>query len=131
MAFEQFPALRWGGAGTGPWFSRRSFLQVGSLGFGRWGLGGLGLGGAGLAELTLPSLLRAEAKSGRRQANKSVIQIFLSGGPPHQDMVDLKPEAPVEVRGEFRPIDTAVPGLHLCELLPGLARRAEQLAVIR
>ena len=57
--------------------------------------------------------------------------IFLSGGPPHQDMVDLKPDAPVEVRGEFKPIRTNVPGLDICELLPRLAQRMDRLAVIR
>ena len=47
--------------------------------------------------------------------------VFLSGGPPHQDMVDLKPDAPVEIRGEFKPIATNVPGIQICELLPRLA----------
>src|SRR5256885_1974154 len=86
--------------------SRRSFLRV----------GGLALGG-----LTLPQLLRAEAQSGVTRSHKAVIMVFLSGGPPHQDMVDLKPDAPVEVRGEFNPIDTNVPGVRVCELLPRLA----------
>jgi len=131
MTVAQFPHLRWGGTGAGGSFSRRSFLQVGGLGLGTWGLVGGGLAGGGLGTLTLPELLRAESQTGRGASNKSVIQIFLSGGPPHQDMVDLKPEAPVEVRGEFSPIDTEVPGLQICELLPGLARRASQLAVIR
>ena len=65
---------------------RRSFLTV----------GGLAMGG-----LSLPQLLKAEALKGRGSSHKSVIMVFLAGGPPHQDMVDLKPEAPVEYRGIF------------------------------
>src|SRR5882672_470964 len=87
--------------------SRRSFLQ----------LGGLAMGG-----LSLPQLLRAEADAGIKSSHKSVIMVFLSGGPPHQDMVDLKPDAPVEIRGEFKPIATSVPGIEICEHLPLLAR---------
>src|SRR5262245_35959065 len=79
--------------------TRRSFLKI----------GGLALGG-----LSLPELLRAEARSGVAASHRSVIMIFLSGGPPHQDMVDLKPEAPAEIRGEFQPIATNVPGLEFC-----------------
>jgi hypothetical protein len=96
--------------------SRRSFLQI----------GGLALGG-----LSLPQLLRAEARSGVRNPHRAVIMVFLAGGPPHQDMVDLKPDAPAEVRGEFRPIDTNVPGVRLCEHLPRLARMADRLAIVR
>jgi hypothetical protein len=96
--------------------SRRSFLA----------LGGLALGG-----LSLPQLLRAEAQSGVGRSHKAVIMIFLSGGPPHQDMVDLKPDAPVEVRGEFNPIRTNVPGLDICEHLPLLAARMDKFAVLR
>jgi hypothetical protein len=96
--------------------TRRSFLQV----------GGLAVGG-----LALPDLLRAEAVAGRGKSHKSVIMVFLAGGPPHQDMVDLKPEAPADIRGEFQPISTAVPGVEICELLPGLAQRADRLAIIR
>ena len=95
---------------------RRSFLQ----------LGGLTLGG-----LSLPNVLRAEAQSGVTCSHKSVIMIFLSGGPPHQDMVDLKPDAPVDVRGEFNPIRTNVPGLDICEHLPKLATMMDRFAVIR
>ncbi len=89
-------------------------------------LGGLALGG-----LSLPGLLRAEAQAGIRSSHKAVIMVFLSGGPPHQDLVDLKPDAPVEIRGEFKPIRTSVPGIQICELLPGLARRMDRLALIR
>ena len=96
--------------------SRRGFLQI----------GGLALGG-----LSLPQLLRAEAQAGIRSSHKSVIMIFLSGGPPHQDMVDLKPDAPAEVRGEFKPIATNVPGIQICEYLPRLAKVMDRVAVIR
>jgi hypothetical protein len=96
--------------------SRRDFLRV----------GGLALGG-----LSLPQLLAAEAKAGVGLSHKAVIMVFLAGGPPHQDMVDLKPDAPVEVRGEFKPIATNVPGLDLCDQLPRLARIADKLAIIR
>lgn len=96
--------------------SRRSFLQIGSL-----ALGGV----------ALPQLLELEARAGTGRRHKSVIMIFLSGGPPHQDMFDLKMEAPAEIRGEFRPISTNVPGIQICEHLPQLARRMDRLAVIR
>jgi len=96
--------------------NRRDFLRI----------GGLAMGG-----LALPQLLRAEAQAGIRNSHKSVIMIFLSGGPPHQDMVDLKMDAPVEIRGEFRPIHTNVPGIDLCEHLPLLAGMTDKLAIIR
>src|SRR6516165_8164444 len=96
--------------------SRRAFLQV----------GGLALGG-----LSLPQILRAEEQAGVTRSHKAVIMIFLSGGPPHQDMVDLKPDAPAEIRGEFKPIRTNVPGIDVCELLPGLAGMMDRFAVIR
>lgn len=88
-------------------------------------LGGLAMGG-----LSLPDLLRAEAVANRR-SHKAVIMVFLSGGPPHQDMVDLKVDAPVEIRGEFQPIATKVPGIEICELLPMLAQRTDRLSIIR
>src|SRR2546427_576602 len=72
--------------------SRRSFLKIGAL-----GLGGL----------TLPQLLQAEAQSGIRKSHKAIIMIYLPGGPPHQDMFDLKLDAPSEIRGEFRPIPSS------------------------
>ncbi len=92
--------------------------------------------------LTLAGLLRAEAAagnesvggraSGRQGARgKSVINIHLDGGPPHQDMIDLKPLAPVEIRGEFAPIATRLAGFHVCEHLPGLASIAERMVFIR
>jgi hypothetical protein len=100
--------------------SRRHFLKV----------GGLALGG-----LSLPDLLRAEAASAPRaaatSAHKAIIMIYLSGGPSHQDMYDLKMQAPVEIRGEFRPIATKVPGIQICEHMPRLARAMDKFAIIR
>ena len=85
--------------------NRRNFLKIGSL---------------GLTGLTLPRLLEAEARSGGGSSRKSVILIYLVGGPPHQDMFDLKPEAPREIAGPFRPIATNVPGIEICEHMPRL-----------
>jgi Protein of unknown function (DUF1501). len=82
-----------------------------------------------LAGLSLPQLLKAEAASGKRP--KSVIMIYLVGGPPHQDMFDLKPEAPAEIAGPWRPIHTNVPGMEICEAFPRLARMADKLVTIR
>ncbi len=96
--------------------SRRNFLKIGSL-----GLGGL----------ALPQLLQAEAQSGIRGSHKAVIMIFLPGGPSHQDMFDLKMDAPSEIRGEFRPIPTNVPGIEICEHLPQLAKLADKYTLIR
>jgi hypothetical protein len=95
---------------------RRTFLQI----------GGLALGG-----LSLTQVLQAQSQSATRSQHKAVIMIFLSGGPPHQDMVDLKPDAPAEVRGEFNPIKTNVPGIEICEHLPRLAGMMDRFAVIR
>ena len=78
--------------------SRRGFLAI----------GGLAMGG-----LTLPQLLRAEAQLGTGRSHKAIINIFLPGGPPHQDMWDLKPNAPKEVRGEFDEITTNIPGIRI------------------
>ncbi len=96
--------------------SRRNFLQAGAL-----GIGGL----------TLANLLRAEAQAGIGSSNKAIINIHLSGGPSHQDMFDLKPNAPREYRGEFTPIQTNVPGLDICEHFPQLATMAHRFAVVR
>jgi hypothetical protein len=98
--------------------SRRSFLQLGSL-----GLGGL----------TLPDLLRAENTNPRAPATsrKSVIFIYLVGGPPHQDMFDLKPDAPAEVRGPWQPVSTNVAGIQICEAFPRLARLMDKLVIVR
>lgn len=96
--------------------SRRNFLKLGAL-----GVGGL----------TLPELLRAEEAAGVGSSHKSIINIHLSGGPSHQDMFDLKPDAPVEFRGEFNPIATNVSGFDICEHFPKLATMADKFAVIR
>lgn len=95
---------------------RRDFLSIGSL-----ALGGL----------TLPQLLQAEAAAGIRQSHKAIIMIYLTGGPPHQDMVDLKPNAPTEIRGEFSPISTNVPGIQVSELMPRLAGMMDKFIPIR
>ena len=96
--------------------SRRNFLRI----------GGLALGG-----LTLPEILRAESDTGGKRSHKAIIMIYLPGGPPHQDMFDLKPDAPAEIRGEFRPIRTNVPGIEICEHFPRLATMMDRVAVIR
>lgn len=99
--------------------SRRDFLRIGSL---------AALGTAG--GWALPDLLRAESLSGKKSP-KSVIMIYLVGGPPHQDMFDLKPHAPKEIAGPWRPIATNVPGMEICEALPKLAAMGDKLTVIR
>ena len=96
--------------------ARRSFLRAGALGCG------------GLA---LPSLLRAEAAAGIRSSHKAVINVHLDGGPPQMDLIDPKPDAPQEIRGEFKSLRTRIPGLHLTELLPRLAARADKYVFLR
>ena len=85
----------------------------------------------GLGGLSLAGLLRAESAAGNKNSRKAVINIHLDGGPPHQDMIDLKPDAPAEIRGEFTRIQTKIPGYSICELLPLLAARADKIAFIR
>ena len=104
------------GSGFCDGVSRRNFLKIGAL-----GMGGL----------SLPGLLAAESASGLTRSHKAVIMIFLPGGPSHQDMFDLKAEAPSEIRGEFKPISTSVPGIQICEHLPRLAKAMDRLALIR
>src|SRR5437773_7446569 len=87
--------------------SRRNFLKIGAL-----GLGGL----------TMSEIFRAEAQAGIGKSHKAVIMIFLPGGPSHQDIFDLKTDAPSEIRGEFKPIKTKVPGIQICEHLPQIGR---------
>ena len=96
--------------------SRRDILRI----------GGLGMGGA-----ALPQLLQAEQIAGLRNSKKSIIMIYMAGAPPHQDMYDLKMDAPSDVRGEFRPIPTNVDGLEICELLPRLAKIMDKCVPIR
>jgi uncharacterized protein (DUF1501 family) len=98
--------------------SRRSFVQAGVL-----GVGGL----------TLPALLRlqAQAASRGRASEKSVILLWLSGGPGHMETWDPKPGAPAEYRGPLQAIPTALPGVSFGELMPDLASLADRLAVLR
>ncbi len=93
--------------------------------------GALRIGALGLGGLSLPGLLRAEQASGITKSHKAVIMIYMVGAPPHQDMYDLKMDAPSEIRGEFRPIDTAVPGIQICEHLPKLASIMDKLVPLR
>ncbi|HEY7424894.1 MAG TPA: DUF1501 domain-containing protein [Gemmataceae bacterium] len=97
---------------------RREFLRLGAL-----GLGGL----------TLADLLRLEARGETKEQGrgKSVIYIVLGGGPSHIDMYDLKPDAPAEYRGPFKPIATRLPGVQICELMPLQAAMMDQLALLR
>lgn len=95
---------------------RRDFLRIGAL---------------GAAGLTLPGLLQADSAAGQSGSRKSVIMIYLVGGPPHQDMFDLKPDAPKEIAGPWKPIETNVTGMRICEAFPRLARIADKLVTIR
>jgi hypothetical protein len=105
---------------TGPLkFSRREILQV---------------GGIGLFGLTLPGVLRAASRfvgSGQSAKADACILIFLNGGPSHLDMWDMKPAAPKEIRGEFKPIATSVPGIQLSEHLPRLTKVMHHCALVR
>ncbi len=97
--------------------SRRSFLTMGTL---------------GIAGLSLGDVMHVRASQGRTPAPEtSVIFIWLAGGPPHLDMYDMKPDAPDEYRGPFRPIRTNVPGIDVCELMPSHARCADKYSLIR
>jgi Protein of unknown function (DUF1501) len=90
----------------------------------------LHVGGLGLLGLTLPGLLRAQTGTNRGRA-RSCIMLFLMGGPPQHSTWDPKPEAPAEIRGPFRPIATAVPGIQISELMPRLAERMDKVAICR
>jgi uncharacterized protein (DUF1501 family) len=98
--------------------SRRDFLKVGAL----------GVGGLTLADLLR---LKARATTDTPTFAKAVIMVYLNGGPSHMDLYDLKPDAPVEYRGEFRPIRTNVAGMDICEHLPLQASIADKFAIIR
>ncbi|MCH8828978.1 MAG: DUF1501 domain-containing protein [Planctomycetes bacterium] len=100
------------------------------------------LGQAGLGSLTLPGLLNAEtnrattnrstnARPGTSATAKSCILIYLWGGPPQQDMFDMKPEAPQGIRSLFDPIDTVVPGIQICDQMPMIARHTDKMSIIR
>src|SRR5262245_20987989 len=100
---------------------RRDFLRVGAL----------GLGGLTLADVLRLRAQAATSSTQARRAPRSVIMICLAGGPSHLEMYDLKPQAPVEYRGEFRPIRTNVPGFDICEHMPRQAKIADKLALVR
>ncbi len=101
---------------AGP-LSRRSFLTMGAL-----GLGGL----------SMTDVMRLKAQAGiSSELDTSVIFIWMPGGPPHMEMYDMKPNAPLEYRGEFHPIHTSVPGLDVCELMPMHALCAEKYTIVR
>jgi uncharacterized protein (DUF1501 family) len=97
--------------------SRRSFLQIGALGTG----------------LTLADLLRLRGRAAEDTTRRarSVIMIYLAGGPSHIDTYDMKPDAAAEYRGEFKPIDTSVPGVRICEHLPLQARLLDKMTLLR
>src|SRR5262245_45782295 len=99
--------------------SRRGFLKIGGL-------------GVGAGALTLADIFRLEARAnGRPSRHKAVINIFLGGGPPHQDMWEIKTEAPAEIRGEFKPIATSVSGIQIGEVFPKIARMMDKFAIVR
>lgn len=112
--------------------SRRSFLTVGGFTF---GAAGLGLADILRAESKNKDLHQASsstsAKSKTGLGHKAVIHVFLAGGPPHQDMWEIKSDAPSEIRGEFRAIPTNVPGIEICEVFPKLASLMDKSTVIR
>lgn len=95
---------------------RREFLRLGAL---------------GLSGLTLADLLRHEARGTGSGRPKSIIYVVLGGGPSHIDMYDLKPDAPAEYRGPFRPIATRLPGVQICEHMPLQAAMMDRLALLR
>ena len=96
--------------------SRRNFLRIGSL-----GLGGL----------SLTDLLRAEGTAGKSDQQKSVVMIYLPGGPTQHETFDPKPDAPRGIRGSYKPISTKIPGVQYCELLPKLSAMADRFSVVR
>src|SRR5262245_33567911 len=95
--------------------TRRNFLKIGAFGAG----------------LTLAEMLRLKARAGSGSSNKAAIMIYLPGRPSHLDMYDLKPQAPAEFRGEFKPIPTNVAGVQICEHFPLQAQMWDRLAVVR
>ncbi len=98
-------------------YNRRDFLTIGSA--------------AAVGGMTLPQLLRAESLQGSGRQHKAIINVFLPGGPPHQDMWDIKQDAPAEIRGEFQPISTNVSGIQIGELFPKMAQMMDKFTVIR
>lgn len=99
--------------------TRRNFLKVGAM--------GLGFGSMGMPEM----LKLQAAQKGSKPSYKAVINLHLEGGPPQMDTFDMKPDSRLELRGEFSPIRTKVPGTHICELLPKLAQLTDKFSIIR
>src|SRR5947208_2356983 len=96
------------------------------------------LGQLGLGAITLPGLLGAEQVFGktahvspRRSKTKSCIYLFLWGGPPQQDLWDLKPDAPQGIRSLFQPIRTNIPGIQICDQMPLLAKQMDKVCIVR
>jgi hypothetical protein len=104
--------------------NRRELLQIGYSGL-------LGIGLPGLLSARHASAAASSRSGSKSTKPKSVIFVYLTGAPSHHDTFDMKPEAPAEVRGEFQPVATSVPGLTVCEHLPQLAARAHQYAIVR
>jgi uncharacterized protein DUF1501 len=98
--------------------SRRNFLKI----------GGLALGGLSLTDILA---LEAQAAPPARSSQKAIIMVYLPGGPPHLDMVDLKPDAPQEIRGPYKPIETNVSGIQISEHMPRLAKMMDRMVIIR
>ena len=104
--------------------TRRNALKIGAFSF-------------GATTLSLADIGRAEARAAAQDPtfaptrHKAVINVFLGGGPPHQDLFDLKPDAPAEIRGEFSPIKTNVPGVEISEVLPRIAGMMDRFAIVR
>src|SRR5262249_36009266 len=117
---ESHTMLTFLGRGHSPHDSltRRQFLQLGAM----------GAGGLTLADLPR---LQAEGKVTQPAREKSVISVVLSGGPSHIDMYDLKPDAPTEYRGPFKPIRTRLPGVNICEHMPRQAQLFDRVALLR
>ncbi len=117
---RSIPSLGWGDDVISPFasplISRRSLVKAGLLGVGSF---------------SLAHLLQAQAKASVDRREKSMIFLWLWGGPSHMETFDLKPDAPVEYRGEFRPIATSVPGMEISEHLPRISRLADKIALIR
>ena len=97
-------------------YSRRDFLKV----------GGMAMGGVALTDA-----MKHDAEAGLGASHKAIINIYLPGGPSHIDLWDQKPDAPAEIRGEFRPIQTNVPGIEICEMFPRMAQMMDKFIPIR
>src|SRR5579859_5178568 len=97
-------------------FNRREFLRI---------------GGASLCGVSLLDVLRSQASAAQRPGSKAkaLICCWMAGGPPHIDMFDMKPDAPTDYKGEFKPIRSKLPGLDVCELMPKLAGLADKYTV--